>query len=75
MGTAVAIFKGVNVAFELISAGQLILGKLYARQQEREADGKPLTEEDVAALMKEGDVQAALESARIAAAKAAQDAS
>lgn len=75
MGTAVAIFKGVNVAFELISAGQLILGKLYALQQQRQADGKEVTQEDVAELMKQGDIQAALEGAQIAAAKAAQDAS
>jgi hypothetical protein len=68
----IAAFKLVNGAIELISAGQLVLSKLSERQAKREAEGKPITREDIAALMAEGDVQAAVERAQLVAAKMAQ---
>ena len=66
---AVKVFQGINLAFELISAGQLVLGKIYELQQKRLADGKELTSEDVDALMTAGDVQTAIERAQLVAAQ------
>jgi hypothetical protein len=72
---AIAIIQGVNLALELLSASQLVLAKLAELQAKRDAEGKPVTDEDVRNLMAEGDVKAALERAQLAAAKASQDAS
>lgn len=71
----VGIFKGINLAIELFSAGSLVMTQLSELQQRRAAEGTEVTEADVNSLMARGDVQAALERARLAVAKAAQDAS
>jgi len=70
---AVEVFNGLNMAAEMISAGSLIFNRLSELQAKREAEGRAVTKEDVSALMAEGDVKAALERAKLAAAKAAQD--
>lgn len=66
LALAGTIIKTANLAFELINTGNMILTRIYQRQQERIAEGKELTAEDLNALMDEGDVQAALQKAQIA---------
>ena len=74
MNPAVAtdVFKGFNLAFELISAGTLVMGRLTELQQKRAAEGREITQADVDQLMAEGDVKAKLERAQLAAARLAQ---
>lgn len=70
--TAAKLFRGLNLAFELYSAGHLIAGKLIERQQRRESEGREITDADVDALMNEGDVKDKVEKAQLALAKLAQ---
>jgi multidrug resistance efflux pump len=72
VATAVAVFKGVNLAFEMISAGTLILNRITELQQKRAAEGREITNADLDQLMAEGDVKAAAERVQLAAAKLAQ---
>lgn len=70
--SAIAIFEGLNLALELMSASQLVLSRLSELQAKREAEGKEVTSDDVRALMADGDVKAAIERAQLVAAKASQ---
>jgi len=72
---AVKLFEGLNLAIELITAGSTVMNKLVELQTKRAAEGREVTNEDVAGLMTQGDVNDAIERARLAVAKAAQDAS
>ena len=69
---AAVVFKGVNLAFEMISAGTLILNRLNELQQKRAAEGREITDADLDQLMAAGDVKAAVERAQLAAAKLTQ---
>jgi len=73
--SAIAIFQGINVGLELITAGQIVLARLSELQAKRDAEGKAVTREEVTQLMSDGDVKAALERAQLVAAKASQEAS
>jgi hypothetical protein len=68
-------FQVVNAALELITAGALVMSRLNALQQARDAAGAPLQPADLMRLMDSGDVQAALERAKIAQAVLAQSGS
>lgn len=70
--SAAAVFKGINLVFEGIAAWQEIANKLYARQQKRLAEGREITQADVDEIMNQGDVAAALEATKLAAARVAQ---
>jgi hypothetical protein len=73
--SAVAVFQGLNLAIELINAGSLVATRLAELQAKRAAEGKEVTDSDVNALMVEGDVKEALQVAKLAAAKLAQETS
>lgn len=75
VAVATSIIQIANLAFELIGTGNLILNRLYQRQQERLAEGKELTDEDVIELMGQGDVKAAVEKAHLAQALLAKQTS
>ncbi len=49
------LLQGLQIGLELVSAGQLILARLAERQNERAAEGRELTDEDLRELMDEGD--------------------
>jgi hypothetical protein len=70
LATVSAVIKATNVAFEMITAGQLILARINQAQEKRKAAGAELTVADLSALMDDGDVKAALLRADIAKAKA-----
>ena len=72
MSSAVAAFKVINLALELLAASQVVLSRLYELQQRRIAEGREITEAEVDALLAEGDIQAAAEHARLVVAKLAQ---
>lgn len=69
---AAETFKVMNVAFELISAGTLVMSRVTELQEKRAAEGRQMTQADLDQLMAEGDVQAKLERAQLAAALLAQ---
>lgn len=73
--SAIAVFQGINLVFEGIAAWQEIASKLYERQQKRLAEGREITQADVDEIMNQGDVAAALEATKLAAARIAQLAS
>lgn len=64
-------FGVINTGLEAISATLFIMTRISERQQQRLAEGKSLTEQDLQALMNEGDVKAAAEKIKLAAAKLA----
>lgn len=69
---AASAFTVINAGLEAISATMLILNRISQRQQERAAEGKALTKEDLAALMNEGDVKAAAERVTLSGLKITQ---
>ena len=73
--SAAVVFQGLNLAIELINAGSLVATRLSELQAKRAAEGKEVTDSDVNALMVEGDVKEALQVAKLAAAKLAQETS
>lgn len=75
LAVAGAAVRAANLAFELIGTGNLILTRIYEKQQERAAAGEPLTDADLAELMDQGDVQAALQKAQLTQALLAKEAS
>jgi len=73
--SAAVVFQGLNLAIELINAGSLVATRLSELQAKRAAEGKEVTDADVDTLMAEGDVKEALQVAKLAAAKLAQETS
>jgi hypothetical protein len=67
-----ATFKAINLIFEGISAWQDIADTLYQRQQKRLAEGRSMTQADLDEIMNQGDVTAALEATKLAAARVAK---
>lgn len=60
-----AFAKGMSVGIEAIAAWASILVTLQERQAARAAEGRELSQEEVAALLNEGDVKVAAAVARI----------
>jgi hypothetical protein len=69
------LFQGLNLAIELINASSLVMTKLSELQAKRAAEGTQVTDADVDTLMSEGDVKEAIQVAKLAAAKLAQETS
>ena len=66
-------FSAANLALEALSASLLVMTRLTELQQKRAAEGRKVSPDDVAALMREGDLKAATERGQLAFAKLAQE--
>lgn len=58
-----------NLAMELILSGASLMAKLDARQKERDAEGRELTQAEILELMNRHDTQEALTRAKLATAE------
>jgi hypothetical protein len=69
---AVTLINAFNLVAELTLAASTIASRIAERQNQRDAEGRSITDQDVEELMSQGDVQAALERAELAKARLAQ---